>query len=225
VGAKYDHVTLNGHTLRIKWDQLTHSPRIVKAEDIALLRVENISALSGKEIAKVGGLLLAKLGHLFRIAPEQLKLKAAEKISGTWYVSYWQTFKGLVIYQSSLGFYIDPEGAVTSVGAVLYPQVEIPDSAKISRKKALEIAKRQIDDFHKLAYQLLAESILVYSDRKSLPIHYYRVYAFNFFPSKATDPASVVGGWAVFVDSQTGKVVLKEILFKPLGCCLPEPGE
>jgi hypothetical protein len=48
------------------------------------------------------------------------------------------------------------------------------------------------------------------------------VYAFNFFPEKALHPASTVGGWAVFVDSQTGKVALFEALLKPLGCCVPE---
>ena len=225
MAAGYELVELNGKTLRIKWDPLTRSPLIIKSRNAALLKVENITAVSKKDIEKLGGLLVARYKELFRIEPAQLQLKAAEKVGDTWYVSYWQTFQGIIIYESSLGFYIDPEGAIKSVGAVIYPQVEIPDSNKISRKRALEIAKRQVEDYQELGYRLLAESLLIYSKRKSADVHYYRVYAFNFFPEKATDPASVVGGWAIFVDTQTGKVVLKQTLFKPLGCCLPEPGE
>jgi hypothetical protein len=64
--------------------------------------------------------------------------------------------------------------------------------------------------------------VLIYPVKKINSIDYYRVFAFNFFPEKALHPASTVGGWAVFVDSQSGKVVLFEILLKPLGCCVPE---
>lgn len=225
MAAGYELVELNGKTLRIKWDPLTRSPLIIKSKNAALLRVENISAVSKKDIEKLGGLLVGRYKELFKIRPAQLQLKAAEKVGDTWYVSYWQTLQGIIIYESSLGFYIDPEGAIKSVGAVIYPQVEIPESNKISRKRALEIAKRQVEDYQKLSYRLLAESVLIYSKRKSAAVHYHRVYVFNFFPEEATDPASVVGGWAIFVDTQTGKVVLKQTLFKPLGCCLPEPGE
>ena len=68
----------------------------------------------------------------------------------------------------------------------------------------------------------MAESRLIYPDRKAERIDYYQVYAFNFFPEKALHPASAVGGWAVLVDTQTGRPVLVQTLFKPMGCCVPE---
>jgi hypothetical protein len=104
-------------------------------------------------------------------------------------------------------------------------------TSKVSHEEALKIGQGQIKDFKKLKCILLAESILIYPVKKESSIDYYRVYAFNFFPEKALHPASVVGGWAVFVDTQTGKKVLYEELLKPLGCCIPEdwvppkPGE
>jgi Zn-dependent metalloprotease len=151
-----------------------------------------------------------------------LKLKGAEKISDTWYVSYWQTFQGVILYESSLGFSIDFHGRIKSLGAILYPKVQAPVTCKISHEKALKIGQGQIKDFKKLKCRLVAESILIYPVRKTNSMDYYRVYAFNFFPEEALHPATTEGGWAVFVDSQTGKVILFEILMKPLGCCVPE---
>lgn len=187
-----------------------------------LLELNNFSKLSRKEITHTGPQIVRKYHSILQIGPDQLKLKGAEKILDNWYVSYWQTFHGLILYESSLGFSIDAYGRIKSLGALIYPDVKAPVSSKVSHEKALEVSKNQIKDFKPLECRLLAESVLIYPVRKRESIDYYRVYAFNFFPEKALHPASTVGGWAVFVDSQTGKVVLFETLLKPLGCCVPE---
>ena len=184
--------------------------------------IKNFSKLSREEITHTGPILVNKYKSLLQIEPDQLRLKGTEKIFDTWYVSYWQTFNREIIYESSLGFSIDIRGRIKSLGALLYPQVQAPTDSKISHEKALKIAQRQIKDFKKLKCTLLAENIIIYPVRKKKSIDYYRVYAFNFFPEEALHPASVVGGWGVFVDTQTGKTVLYEELLKPMGCCIPE---
>jgi hypothetical protein len=208
--------------LSIKWDPLTKLPLIIRGVESNLLELKNFSKLSREEITHAGPQLVSKYQSLLQIGPEQLKLKGAEKISDVWYVSYWQTFQGVILYESSLGFSIDSQGQIKSLGAILYPNVEAPVTSKISREEALKIGQSQIKDFNKLKCRLVAESVLIYPVRKKNSVDYYRVYAFNFFPEKALHPASTVGGWAVFVDLQTGKVVLFETLLKPLGCCVPE---
>jgi len=208
--------------LSIKWDPLNKAPLIIRGIESNLLEIKNFSKLSRKEITHTGPQLVRKYQSLLQIGPDQLKLRGAEKISDTWYVSYWQTFQGVILYESSLGFSIDPQGRIKSLGALLYPNVQAPATSQISHEEAVSIAQKQIKDFNKLKCRLLAESVLVYPLKKENSIEYYRVYAFNFFPEKALHPASTVGGWAVFVDSQTGRVVLFEILMKPLGCCVPE---
>jgi len=208
--------------LSIKWNPLTRAPLIIRGIDSNLLEIKNFSKLSRKEITHAGPQLISKYQSLLQIGPDQLKLKGAEKISDTWYVSYWQTFQGVILYESSLGFSIDSHGRIKSLGAYLYPNVQAPVTSKISHEKALKIGQGQIKDFKKLKCKLVAESILIYPARKTNSVDYYRVYAFNFFPEEALHPATTEGGWAVFVDSQTGKVVLFEILMKPLGCCVPE---
>jgi len=215
-------IRYKGQQLSIKWDPLTRAPLIIRGIESNLLEVKNFSKLSKKEITHTGPLLVSKYQPLLQIGPNQLKLKGAEKISDTWYVSYWQTFQGVILYESSLGFSIDSHGRIKSLGAILYPNVQAPVTSKISHEKALKIGQGQIKDFKKLKCRLVAESVLVYPVKKTNSIDYYRVYAFNFFPEEALHPATTEGGWAVFVDSQNGKVVLFEILMKPLGCCVPE---
>jgi len=222
-GADYETVDYKGQKLSILRDPFTKAPLIIRGIESNLLEIKNFSKLSREEITYTGPIVVNKYKTLLLIEPDQLKLKGAEKISDTWYVSYWQTFQGVILYESSLGFSIDSHGRIKSLGAILYPKVQAPVTSKISHEKALKIGQKQIKDYKKLRCRLLAESILVYPViKKKELIDYYRVYAFNFFPQEALHPASVVGGWAVFVDSQTGNVVLFETLFKPMGCCVPE---
>jgi hypothetical protein len=221
-GPDYETVVYKSKRLSVKRDPLTGSPLIVRGIESNLLEIRNFSRLSRKEITHTGPILADKYRSLLRVEPGQLKLKGAEKVSDTWYVSYWQTFQGLIIYESSLGFSIDSQGRIKSLGALLYPEVQAPTASRISYEDALKIGRKQIKDYSKLRCRLLAESVLVYPVKKKKSIDYYRVYAFNFFPEEALHPASTVGGWAVFVDSQTGNVVLFETLMKPLGCCVPE---
>ncbi len=201
---------------------MTGAPLTIRGGKKPLLKIDNVSRLSRERITGIGPLLAKKYASLLKIGPDQLRLKGAERISGTWYVSYWQTFKGLIIYESSLGFSIDPQGRVVSLGAILYPKVQVPEKTVIDRERALKTARDRIADFKKYEYRLLAESTVIYPERTAGGVTYYRAYAFNFFPKKALHPASVVGGWAVFVDTQTGKPVLEQTLFKPMGCCVPE---
>jgi hypothetical protein len=221
-GSDYKTVNYEGQKLSIIWDPLTRAPLIIRGIESNLLEIKKFSKLSRKEITNTGIPLVSKYKSLLQIEPDQLKLKSAEKISDTWYVSYWQTFQGVILYESSLGFSIDSHGRIKSLGALIYPKVQAPVTSKISHEKVLEIGKNQIKDFKKLKCRLVAESVLVYPVKKTNSIDYYRVYAFNFFSEEALHPATTEGGWAVFVDSQNGKVVLFEILMKPLGCCVPE---
>ncbi|MBA4393477.1 MAG: hypothetical protein C0407_07975 [Desulfobacca sp.] len=221
--ASTETIHFEGHPLIIKWDLLTRAPLTMRAGNGApLLKIKGISKRTRDQITMTGPLLVKKYKKFLGIEPDQLRLKAAERINGSWYVSYWQTVQGVIIYESSLGFSIDPQGKINSLGALLYPQVPFPEGFRISRDQALKIAVSQVPDFKKQDYILLAESVLLYPEKTSGAIKFFKVYAFNFFPRKALHPASVVGGYAVLVDTQSEGVIRTETLFKPLGCCVPE---
>ena len=173
------------------------------------------------EVHDIGTLLVNKYGPLLRVRPEHLVLRKAEKSDGSWFVSYQQRVRGLAVYESSLGFSIDPAGRVRSLGAILYPDARVPATPRIDREQALAIARRKLRETDEADHEVSAESVAIYPERRAGVVEYHRAYIFNFFAVKETHPGSVVNGRAVFVDGKTGRILKTQPLFKPLGCCLP----
>lgn len=211
----------NGQALEVTWDAVTHAPQTISGIEDDLLEVKNIAALTRAEIDGIGALLVRKYGSLLKVRPDQLVLAKAEKTGGNWYVGYRQTFRGMPVYDSSLGFSIDADGRIKSLGALLYPDVTAPAAVKVHRTDALKAARLHLQETERGEYRGFAESTAIYPARKAGSVDYHQVYIFNLFPWTATHPAAAAGGYAVFVDTQSGKIVHTQPLLKPLGCCLP----
>ncbi|MFA5807265.1 MAG: hypothetical protein WC978_02720 [bacterium] len=218
VGAP--RVTLNGQALDVTWDEITNAPLTVSAVGSDLLVVKGIEGMGRGEIQDIGTLLVKKYWQLLRVRPEHLVLRKAEKSAGSWFVSYRQTVRGVAVYDTSLGFSIDPEGRVRSLGAILYPDARVAVS-RLDREQALKIARGKLRDTDESDHEVSAESVAIYPERRAGAVEYHRAYIFNFFARKETHPGSVVNGRAVFVDGRTGRILKTQPLFKPLGCCLP----
>ena len=219
VGAP--RLTLNGEALDVSWDEVTNAPLTISAVGSDLLVVKGIGEMGRGEIQDIGALLVKKYRNLLRVRPEQFVLRKAEKIGGSWYVSYRQAVRGLVVYDSSLGFSIDPGGRVRSLGAILYPDARVPAAARLDREQALKVARAKLRETGEADHEVAAESVTIYPERRAGAVEYYRAYVFNFFARKETHPGSVINGRAVFVDGKSGRVLKTMPLFKPLGCCLP----
>ena len=221
--GEFEVVRFKNQEFLVKRDPLTRSPVIIRGKDRPIVTLKGAQIRS--QVVQSGAQVVDRLNPLLPLTAKQIKLKSAEKIEGLWYISFWQIAGGFIVYGSSLGFSLDRRGQIFSTGSVIYPFIEVPAAIKVDRKQALETSIRSIKDFHKLKYKLLAENVIIYPDRKADPLRYYQVYAFNFFPPpEALHPASPEAGWGVFVDTQTGKIVDRQTLFKPLGCCVPEEG-
>jgi hypothetical protein len=218
-------VTHDGQALEVTWDAVTHAPQTISGIEDDLLKVKNIAALTRTEIDGIGALLVRKYGSLLKVRPDQLVLTKAEKTDGNWYVGYRQIFRGMPVYDSSLGFAIDADGRIKSLGALLYPDVTAPVAVKVRRTDALNAARLHLQETERGEYRGFAESTAIYPARKDGSVDYHPVYIFNLFPWKATHPAAAAGGYAVFVDTQSGKIVHTQPLLKPLGCCLPTETE
>jgi len=214
-------VTLNGQALDVTWDEITNAPLTVSAVGSDLLVVKGIERMVRGEVQDIGTLLVNKYCQLLRVRSEQLVLRNAEKSAGSWFVSYQQKVRGVAVYESSLGFSIDPEGRVRSLGAILYPDVRAPAVPRLDREHALKIAREKLRETDESDHELSAESVAIFPERRAGAVEYHRAYIFNFFALKETHPGSVVNGRAVFVDGRTGRILKTLPLFKPLGCCLP----
>ncbi|MFA6149432.1 MAG: hypothetical protein WC899_14610 [bacterium] len=214
-------VTLNGRALAVTWDEITNAPLTVAAVGSELLVVKGIDGMGRGEVQDIGTLLVKIYRPLLRVRPEQLVLRHAEKTAGSWFLSYRQTVRGIAVYDSSLGFSIDPEGRVSSLGAILYPDAHVPAVSRLDREQALKIARAKMRESGESDHEMTAESVAIYPERRAGAVEYHRAYIFNFFARKETHPGSVANGRAVFVDGRTGRILKTEPLFKPLGCCLP----
>lgn len=219
VGAP--RVTLNGQALDVTWDEITNAPLTVSAVGSDLLVVKGIEGMGRGEVQDIGTLLVNKYWQLLRVRPEQLVLRKAEKSGGSWFLSYRQTVRGLAVFDSSLGFSIDPEGRVRSLGAILYPDARVSAVSRLDRAQALKIARAKLRETDESDHEVSAESVAIYPERRAGAVEYHRVYIFNFFARKETHAGSVANGRAVFVDGRTGRILKTQPLFKPLGCCLP----
>ncbi len=219
VGAP--RVTLDGKTFDVTWDEITHAPMTVSAVGCDLLVVKGIEGMERGEVQDIGTLLVNKYRHLLRVRPEQLVLRKAEKSDGSWFVSYRQVVRGLAVYDSSLGFSIDPDGRVRSLGAILYPDARVSPVPRLDREHALKIARARLRETGESDLALSAESVAIYPERRSGTVEFHRAYIFNFFARRETPPGSVANGRAIFVDGETGRILKTRPLLKPLGCCLP----
>ncbi len=219
VGAP--RVTLNGQALDVTWDETTNAPLTVSAVGSDLLVVKGIEGMGRGEVQDIGTLLVNKYRQLLGVRPEQLVLRKAEKSDGSWFVSYRQAVRGLAVYDSSLGFSIDPEGRVRSLGAILYPDARVSAVSRLDRAQALKIARAKLRETDESDHEVSAESVAIYPERRAGAVEFHRAYIFNFFARKETHPGSVVNGRAIFVDGMTGRILKTLPLFKPLGCCLP----
>jgi hypothetical protein len=219
----FEVIRFKGQDFQVKRDPLTQSPVLIRGIDRPIVTLKGPQTRS--RVVQSGRRVVNRLHPLLPLTPKQIMLKSAEKIGGLWYVSFWQTAEDFIVYGSSLGFSPDRRGRILSTGSVIYPNIRVPASLKVDREQALQTSIRSIDGFHKQRYKLLTENLIIYPDRKATPPRYYLVYVFNFFPPpEALHPASPQAGWGVFVDTQTGKIVDRQTLLKPLGCCVPEKG-
>lgn len=200
-------VHLNGQYLEVTWDTLTRAPQSITAVGSDLLEVKDISRLTRREINDIGALLVGKYGALLKVRPDQLVLRKAEKTDGIWRVCYQQTAGGVAVFDSSLVFTIDSEGHIKSLGAILYPDARPAGYAKIRRGKALKAAHGSLLESEKREYRLDGEAVAIYPERKAGAIDYLHVYVFNLFPRNAASVANVTGGYAVLVDTRTGRVI------------------
>lgn len=219
VGAP--RVTVDGKALDVTWDEITRAPMTVSAVGCDLLVVKGIEGMDRGGVLDIGTLLVNKYRHLLRVRPEHLVLRRAEKSDGSWFVSYRQAVRGLAVYDSSLGFSIDPDGRVRSLGAILYPDARVSPVPRLGREHALKIARAKLRETGESDHALSAESVAIYPERRPGAVEFHRAYIFNFFARKETHPGSVANGRAIFVDGMTGRILKSQPLFKPLGCCLP----
>lgn len=221
---------LKGRKIRIKIDPITGLTRIIKGDPyITVLKGLDLDNLNEKTAKKSMQSLISLLGNYLEVKMEELKFAAMERIGGSWFISFWQTYGGVIIFESSIGFSIDPGGGVPSIGALLckdHKVFNLPTKASISMKEAKEIAVAHLREREPMQYKLAAYQLIVYPMKKGERVtDYYLTYILNFYYPEEFRVTRSQAGWICFVDAVTGKILDVQPLVAIASCCTPVKSE
>ncbi len=221
---------LKGRRIRIKIDPITGLTRIIKGDPyITVLRGFDLDNLKEKGAIRSMQSLISLLGNYLEVEIEELKFAGMERIGGSWFISFWQTYGGVIVFESSIGFSIDPGGGVPSIGALLHKGLkafDLPTKASISLKEAKEVAIAHLREREPLAYKLAAYQLILYPMEKGgRVIDYYLAYILNFYYPEEFRVTRSQAGWVCFVDAVTGKILNVQSLVAIASCCTPVKNE
>ena len=163
------------------------------------------------------------------VEPEDLKFGGMERVGGCWYISFWQTYGGVIIFESSIGFSINKDGSVTSLGALLHKahlKLNLPTKVKLTLKEATAIAIDYLMKSEPLEYKLIAYQIVIYpKQNEGKVVGYYLTYILNFYYPEELGVTRARAGWVCFVDGVTGRMVDVQHLLAIASCCMPVGNE
>jgi hypothetical protein len=220
-----------GHkTFRIKIDPVTGQTLIVKGSPcIMSLEGYDLDNLDEAEAWQALKALLATLHDYLEVKPDELRFAAMDRVGGSWYISFWQTHQGVIIFESSIGFSISPQGEIPSMGALLHKAHELRDlpfRAKLSLKEAHAIAKAHLMKKEPSEYSLVAYQLIVYPMKKQEGlVDYYLSYILNYYFPEEVRATRSRAGWVCFVDAVTGQILEVQHLVAIASCCMPVDDE
>jgi hypothetical protein len=209
--------------VRIKVDSLSGLPRIIRGfPSVTVLKDFDPKGLNEQGAWKVLATLLSLFKHYLDLDVQEFKLIDMKCVESTWYISFWQTYGGVIIYESSLGFSIGRRGDIPSIGMILHKahkKLHLPTQAKLSLKEAAALAKAYLKKSEPWEHKLRAYQLIIYPMKKGGRIDYYLAYILNLYSPEDRVVGSSRIGWACFVDAVTGQIVDAHRLLAIPNCC------
>jgi hypothetical protein len=221
---------IGNRRVRIKIDPITGLTRIIKSDPyITILKDFDLDALNKQGARKALAILISLLGGYLDVEIEDLKFAGMERIGGSWFISFWQTYGGVIIFESSIGFSIDPGGNVPSIGVLLHKAhkaLDLPTQAKITLKEAKAIAIAHLMEREPYEYKFVAYQLVIYPMKRGEKVmSYHLAYILNFYYPEEIRATRARAGWVCFVDAVTGEIVDVQHLMVIASCCMPVENE
>jgi hypothetical protein len=187
---------IGNRKVRIKIDPLSGLPRIIKGKP-NILKLENLDLrnLTEEAARKAMTALLSLLEDYLAVGIDELQFGGMKHVGDSWYISFWQTYEGVIIYESSIGFSIGPEGEIS--------------------------LDKEPYDYEFVAYQLIVYPMR----RKEEVVGYYLAYILNFYYPEEIRVTRSRAGWVCFVDAVTGEIIDVQNLLAIASCCMPAEDE
>jgi len=214
---------IGGQKVKIKIDSLSGLPRIIRGfPSVMVLKDFDLKGLNEQEAWKILKILLSLFKDYLDLDLQEFKLVDIQCVENIWYLAFWQTYGGNIIYESSLGFSIDEKGQIPAVGMLLHKDHKaqnLPTKAKLSLKEAIALAKAHLKKKEPWDHKLLAYQLIIYPMKKEGRVNYYLAYILNFLSPEDKVIGSAKVGWTCFVDAVTGQLVDTQYMLSIPNCC------
>jgi len=160
-----------------------------------------VSQLTEENIETVCRNFLADYQDVIKIKPQDLVLKRARHSHKNWYIHFQQSYEGIPVYRTPIGFTINRWGKIPLLGADIYPDISVSTSPTISQEQAIEIAEVAFRTAEMDSVAVLNDVSLMVYPRLADSISYHLVYEIKLL---SEDPLKE---WIYFVDAHHGEIV------------------
>lgn len=138
-----DTVDSNGNAFRLKINQKTGSPHRVYGMKANL---NDYGSINAKSIEGLSRQFIADKSKTLRVKSENLKVKQLSTRNGKWMVEFQQTHKGVPVYGAYVGFTLNEEGKIISLGSDSHSTINLDVSPAITAATALDVALLDFGD-------------------------------------------------------------------------------
>lgn len=130
-----------GENVRITKNRLTKIPkRVVEINAYPTVLKKGNVPLTQENVELTFKEFLGEHKEVFEIEAKDLKLVSAKMINKRWYVKYSQYYKGIPVYNATVGLDSTEKGKVGSYAANYHPNIDVPSKSSVKLEDATEIA-------------------------------------------------------------------------------------
>ena len=163
-----------GDKARVTTDLMTKIPkRVVEIDAYPASLKKGTVPVTEKNVESTFKRFFREHRKVFQIEPEDLKLISAKKIKKRWYIKYGQYYKGIPVYNASVGLDASEEGKVASYAASYHPDIKVPTRPKVNLKDATDIALKTYPKKDRPKLNRKEDLVIIYPERVKDQITYH----------------------------------------------------
>lgn len=135
-----DYFDQHGNNFKIELNGLSGSAHRVHGIKLNLSKLGFKGKIKYDDISLVSMKLCQEYKGILKVSYENLDAVSIEFDSEMWFISYKQKYNGLTVYNSELGYSIDKNNNIVSLGSDCYENINVSTNPNISTAQASQIA-------------------------------------------------------------------------------------
>lgn len=133
--------------------------------------------------------------EVFEVEPDDLKMDSVRKIKDRWYVKYRQYYKGIPVYNATVGLDSSENGRVSSYASNYQPDIRVSTEPAVSLNKAVYLAKETYPAENSQKLQEKESMLIIYPEQSEDRVLYHLAWKFMIAgeqPDPETDKVFII---------------------------------